>query len=89
MEEIRKIIAGGAMTEGARKLALRIFEILAEAESKAHNVPVDRVHFHEVGAVDSIVDIVAAAVCLDNLKVEGNVEFADKYKEYRKKYKLP
>ncbi len=70
MEEIRKIIAGGAMTEGARKLALRIFEILAEAESKAHNVPVDRVHFHEVGAVDSIVDIVAAAVCLDNLKVE-------------------
>ena len=38
--------------ENAKKIALRIFEILAEAESKAHNVPVDQVHFHEVGAVD-------------------------------------
>ena len=67
MAEIREIIGQGKMTEGARKLALKIFQILAEAESKAHNVPVDQVHFHEVGAVDSIVDIVAAAVCLDNL----------------------
>ena len=57
------------MTENAKKIALRIFEILAEAESKAHNVPVDQVHFHEVGAVDSIVDIVSVAVCLDNLDV--------------------
>ena len=57
------------MTENAKKIALRIFEILAEAESKAHNVPVDQVHFHEVGAVDSIVDIVSVAVCLDDLDV--------------------
>ncbi len=69
MKEIRRIIHQGHMTEGARRLALDIFEILAEAESKAHNVPVDEVHFHEVGAVDSIVDIVAAAVCLDNLNI--------------------
>lgn len=69
MAEIREIIGQGKMTEGARTLALKIFQILAEAESKAHNVPVDQVHFHEVGAVDSIVDIVAAAVCLDNLGI--------------------
>ena len=66
MNEIRQIIAGAKMTEGARKTALAIFEILAKAEAKAHNVPVEEVHFHEVGAVDSIVDILSVAVCLDN-----------------------
>lgn len=73
MKEIREIIGGADMTEGARSLALKIFEILAQAESKAHRVPVDQVHFHEVGAVDSIVDIVAAAVCLDNLDIREAV----------------
>ena len=69
MKEITHIIEHGDMTENAKKIALKIFEILAEAESKAHNVPVDQVHFHEVGAVDSIVDIVSVAVCLDNLDI--------------------
>lgn len=69
MREIRQIISQGSMTDRAKKLALKIFEILAQAESKAHNVPIDEVHFHEVGAVDSIVDIVAVAVCLDNLDI--------------------
>ena len=69
IKEITYIIEHSAMTENAKKIALCIFEILAEAESKAHNVPVDQVHFHEVGAVDSIVDIVSGAVCLDDLDI--------------------
>lgn len=71
MKEIREIIGNLTMTEGARALALRIFEILARAESEAHGVPVDEVHFHEVGAIDSIVDIVAAAVCFDDLGIRN------------------
>ena len=69
LQEITDIIEHSVMTDNAKKIALRIFEILAEAESKAHNLPVDQIHFHEVGAVDSIVDIVSVAVCLDDLDV--------------------
>ncbi|MEI3339934.1 MAG: nickel insertion protein [Eubacterium sp.] len=57
------------MTEKAKETATLIFDILADAESKAHGVPRTEVHFHEVGAIDSIVDIVAVAVCLDNLGI--------------------
>ena len=67
MKDIREIIGAGQMTEGARDLALRIFEIIAQAEGQVHGKAPEEVHFHEVGAVDSIVDIVSFAVCFDNL----------------------
>lgn len=70
LPQIRQIIEAGSLTDGAKRLALRIFDILADAEAKAHGVSREEVHFHEVGAVDSIVDIVAAAVCLDDLAPE-------------------
>ena len=70
LEEILHIIGHAQMTDGAKALAEKIFRILADAEAKAHGVPADQVHFHEVGAVDSIVDIISAAVCLDNLGVQ-------------------
>ena len=69
LHEILHIIEQADMTERAKETAVRIFRILAEAESKAHGVPADQVPFHEVGAVDSIVDILAVAVCLDNLDI--------------------
>ncbi|MBR3306775.1 MAG: nickel pincer cofactor biosynthesis protein LarC [Lachnospiraceae bacterium] len=70
LEEVTAIIEKLDMTEGARALALKTFRILAEAEAKAHGATPETVHFHEVGAIDSIVDIVAAAVCFDDLDVD-------------------
>lgn len=71
--EIEAIIDGATMTEEAKATARRIFELVAQAEARAHGVPLGDVHFHEVGAVDSIADIVAIAAAVDDLNVDGVV----------------
>lgn len=73
LNDITKIIQVGQLSSGAKELALKIFQILAEAEAAVHGKTLEEIHFHEVGAVDSIVDIVAVAVCIDNLSPSGIV----------------
>ena len=69
LAEIMGIIAATDMTDSAKALAGKMFHIVAEAESLAHHMPLEEVHFHEVGAIDSIVDIIAAAVTFDSLGI--------------------
>lgn len=64
---IKHIISHADMTSSAKNIAYKILDIIADAESKAHGIPLEEVHFHEVGAVDSIVDIVSAAVLIDSI----------------------
>ena len=73
MAEIGAIIDAADMTDRAKEIARAVFAVIAEAEARAHGVSVDRVHFHEVGAVDSIADIVAIAAALDSLDVDDVV----------------
>lgn len=68
--DVYEIIDRLASNDHVKELARRMFLIVAEAESKAHGLPVDQVHFHEVGAIDSIVDIISVAVCIDNLGID-------------------
>lgn len=69
LDAVKRIIDNSKLTFKAKKMAIKIFEIVAKAEAKAHGVSLEEVIFHESGAMDSIIDIVSFAVCLDNLNV--------------------
>ncbi len=71
IKEVNSIIDATDMTENARTIAKKIFDVLCKAEAKAHGEPYEQVHFHEVGAIDSIVDIISVAVCIDNLNINN------------------
>jgi pyridinium-3,5-bisthiocarboxylic acid mononucleotide nickel chelatase len=70
LKEIREIIRNAGISESAKKTAIAIFEALGTAEAKIHNMEIERVHFHEVGAVDALVDIVCATVGAEALGVD-------------------
>lgn len=70
LKEIRGIIHAAAISEPAKARAIRIFEALGAAEAKVHNSDIEKIHFHEVGAIDAIVDIVCASVGAEALGVD-------------------
>ena len=81
LNDIEKIINASDLNENIKKNALGIFDIIADAEAKAHGIDKSEVHFHEVGAIDSIIDIVGTCICLDDLGVE-NIYFSDLYEGF-------
>lgn len=69
LSDINQIIENAKITQNAKNLAKQIFHIVAKAESKAHGCDIQEVHFHEVGTIDSIVDIISASILIDNLNI--------------------
>ncbi|MDX2249144.1 MAG: LarC family nickel insertion protein [Bacteroidia bacterium] len=69
LKDILEIIDKGHITDGAKTIAKAIFTLIGESEARVHNIPLEKIHFHEVSAVDSILDIVGCAVMLDKLAV--------------------
>ena len=70
LSEIKQIISSSSLSDRVKQRAQSIFQRIGEAEAKIHNIPIEAVHFHEVGAIDSIVDIVGACIAFDGLKIE-------------------
>jgi uncharacterized protein (TIGR00299 family) protein len=73
LKAILQIIANSRLSDAVKARASRIFERLGEAEARVHNVPVEQIHFHEVGALDAIVDVVGACIGFELLGVEAFV----------------
>ena len=71
LDDIFTIIESADMTDSAKEMSKNIFTVLAKAEAQAHDTDIKSVHFHEVGAVDSIADIIAFSVCFDSLGADG------------------
>jgi len=76
LSDIEKIILGSSLPDSVKKLSMNIFMKIATAEAAVHGIGVDEVHFHEVGAIDSIIDIAGAAICFNALNV-GAVYVSD------------
>src|SRR6185369_16143934 len=70
LADIKEIIHGSDLSESVKQRAVQIFTRLGEAEARVHNDPIEKVHFHEVGALDAIVDVVGAAICFDALQID-------------------
>jgi pyridinium-3,5-bisthiocarboxylic acid mononucleotide nickel chelatase len=70
LEDIEKIISDSSLDDKTKEVSRKIFMKIAVAEAKVHGIPLDHVHFHEVGAVDSIIDVVGAAICFTALNVD-------------------
>jgi uncharacterized protein (TIGR00299 family) protein len=70
LSDILKIIYDSRLSDAVKDRAAKIFSRLAEAEATVHNEPIDQIHFHEVGAMDAIIDVVGAAICFDLLGIE-------------------
>jgi pyridinium-3,5-bisthiocarboxylic acid mononucleotide nickel chelatase len=70
LSDIEQIIEGSRLSDSVKHRAVQIFTRLAEAEARVHNETIEQIHFHEVGALDAIVDVVGAAICFDYLKIK-------------------
>jgi uncharacterized protein (TIGR00299 family) protein len=71
LQDIEKIINDSSLDNKTKELSRKIFMKIATAEASVHGISIEKVHFHEVGAVDSIIDVVGAAICFNALKVDG------------------
>jgi uncharacterized protein (TIGR00299 family) protein len=70
LKDINNLIDNSSLSDFVKYNSKKIFETVGTAEAKIHNIPLEKIHFHEVGAIDSIVDVVGACICLENLHVE-------------------